>query len=281
MTLLRRLLLLLWGTALFAGPPQRPPSRVVSQTVGTDELLLALARPEQVAALSHISRSPDYSAAAKEAAAYPQLRNSDAESVLSFRPDLVLLASYTRAETKDLLRRAGVRILEFDHFDSLEDTYANLRLLGDALGRRERAEAVIRDCQARVAALEKRLAGAAPVWVIAPSPYGLIGGRHTTFDDVCQHAGAINAAAAAGLEGHAPTPSEQVLGWRVDALVLEGSDGPGALARVRELPPFKFLPATRAGRYALLPGPLMSSVSQYRVDAYEALARALHPDRFK
>ena len=36
--------------------PTRAPVRVVSQTVGTDELLLALAEPEQVAALSHLAR---------------------------------------------------------------------------------------------------------------------------------------------------------------------------------------------------------------------------------
>jgi len=40
--------------ALMAAPAiAGPPRRVVSQTVGTDELLLALADPAQIAALSH------------------------------------------------------------------------------------------------------------------------------------------------------------------------------------------------------------------------------------
>ena len=53
------------------------------------------------------------------------------------------------------------------------------------------------------------------------------------------------------------------------------------------VPPFgrirtdHFLPAFKAGRIVVIPGPLMSTVSHHRIEAYEALARALHPERFK
>jgi len=39
--------------------------------------------------------------------------------------------------------------------------------------------------------------------------------------------------------------------------------------------------ALRKGRLVELPGPLMSATSQARLDAYEALARALHPEAFR
>ena len=58
------------------------PVRVVSQTVGTDELLLAVAAPEQIAALSHIAREPSFSAVAEEARAYPAIEVGDAETIL-------------------------------------------------------------------------------------------------------------------------------------------------------------------------------------------------------
>jgi iron complex transport system substrate-binding protein len=41
------------------------PVRVVSQAVGTDELLVALALPEQIAALSHISKQAEFSPVAE------------------------------------------------------------------------------------------------------------------------------------------------------------------------------------------------------------------------
>ncbi len=255
------------------------PRRVVSQAVGTDELLLALAAPGQIAALSNLGRDARYSPVATEAKAYPALKDSDAESVLACHPDLVLAASWTRPETLALLRRAGVRLLVLDRFDSLDDVYADLRLLGQALGREAQAEALIARCRTRVAALQQRLQGVRPVRVLAASVYPFTAGAGTTFQDLCDHAGALNVAAEAGLKGHQPTPTERLLVWNPEVLVAD--DEPDIRARLGQLPSYRLLPAFRAGRLVLLPGPLMSSVSHHRIDAYEALARALHPERFR
>lgn len=275
---MRRAFLCLFASVLLAaGMPQR----VVSQALGTDELLLALADRGQIAALSHLATDPKFSPVVQEAAAYPRLKDSDAESVLRHRPDLVLMASYTRAETRALLQRSGVRVVVLERFDTFEDLCANARIVGEALGRRARAEQVVAAWRARVDALAARLKGAAPVRVIAPSTYGFLAGRDTTFDDVCRHAGALNVAAEAGLQGHAPTPSEAMLGWRIDALVISDDERGDIAGRLAELPPYKFLAATKAKRFVRISGPAMSSVSQARLEAYEQLARALHPERFR
>ncbi len=276
---MRRLWLLLLLLALSPLRAAGPPQRVVSQAVGTDELLLALADPGQIAALSNLGRDARYSPVAGEAKAYPTLKDSDAESVLSHRPDLVLAASFTRPETLALLRRAGVRLLVLDRFDTLEDVYADLRLLGQTLGHPGRAEALIAQCRARVDALAQRLKGVRPVRVLAASIYPFTAGAGTTFQDLCDHAGAINVAAEAGLKGHQPTPTERLLTWNAEVLVAD--DEPAIRERLAQIPSYRLLPAFRAGRLVLLPGPLMSSVSHHRIDAYEQLARALHPDRFK
>ena len=274
--MIRRLVLaLLLALPLLAAPPQR----VVSQAVGTDELLLALADPGQIAALSHISHQAEFSPVAAEAQRFPALKDSDAESVLRYRPDLVLAASFTRPETLALLRRAGVRLVVLDRFETLEDVYASLRLLGRELGQEARAEALIARCRARVDALAARLKGARPVRVLSAGVYPFTSGLGTTFQDLCDHAGALNVAAEAGLKGHAPTPSEKLLIWNVEVLV--GSGGETIRAQLAAIPHYRSLPAFKAGRLVLLPGPMMSSVSHHRIEAYEALARALHPERFR
>jgi iron complex transport system substrate-binding protein len=273
---MRFLALLLSAALLFGAPPRR----VVSQTVGTDELLLALADSTQIAALSHLARDPAFSPVAREAERFPALKDSDAESVLRFRPDLVLAASYTRPETLALLRRAKVPLLILERFETLEDTRANIRRLGSRLGREAEAEALLARMQARTDALRGRLAGAAPVRVLAASVFPFTAGSDTTFQDLCDHAGALNVAAEAGLKGHQPTPAEAVLGWRAEVLVASGED-PAIASRLAQIPPYKFLPALKAGRVVRIPGPLMSATGHHRLDAYEALARALHPERFK
>jgi iron complex transport system substrate-binding protein len=216
---------------------------------------------------------------AAEAKRFPAIKDSDAESVLRFHPDLVLTASYTRPETLALLRRAGVRLVVLDRFDSLEDVYASLRILGRELGQDDRAEAVIAQCRVRVEALATRLKGVRPVRVLSAGLYPFTAGAGTTFQDLCDHAGALNVAAEAGLQGHAPTPSEKLLVWRVEVLVAAGDDP--IQSRLGELPHYRALPAFKAGRVVVIPGPMMSTVSHHRIATYEALARALHPERFR
>ena len=184
-------------------------------------------------------------------------------------------------ETVALLRRAKVGLVVMDQFDSLDDLFANARRVGQALGRQDRAEQLIRDWRARVAALAQRLQGRKPVRVVAVGFYPFTAGSGTTFQDICDHAGALNVAAEAGLKGHAPTPNEKVLSWKVDVLVAPWEEGMDLQARLRDLPPYKFMQAFRQGRVVALPGALMASTSQARLDAYEWLARALHPEAFR
>jgi iron complex transport system substrate-binding protein len=277
---MRRILLVLL-LALPALLGAGSPARVVSQTVGTDDLLMAIAAPGQIAALSHLARDARYSPAARQAGRFPCLRTGEAEDILRFRPDLVLVASYTQAETVALLRRAKVQLLVVDRFDSLEDLFANARRIGQAMGRQERAEQLIREWRDRVEALERRLRGCKPVRVLAVGFYPFTAGSGTTFQDLCDHAGAVNVAAEAGLKGHAPTPGEKILRWRVDVLVAPGEEGMDMRARLKDLAPYKFMDAFRRGRVVELPSALMASTSQARLDAYDRLARALHPEAFR
>jgi len=279
---LKRAAFLLLGLgSILRGAPSA--ERVVSQTVGTDELLLAVAEPGQIAALSHLARDPEYSAVADEASGFPQLQlNGDAESVLKFQPTLVLCADYSRPELVAQLRRAGVQVLIFDHYATIEDAYANLRVLGRVLGDGERAEKVIAGCQRRVAALERRLKGLAPAGVIAPSTYGLIPGANTTFQDLCDHSGAENLATTLGhLVGNAPQPSEDMLVWPIDFVVVSGKGVAGALAPFRDLPPYEYLEVVRASHAVLLPPWVLGCVSHHRILGYEIMAQALHPEAFK
>lgn len=258
--------------------------RVVSQTVGTDEWLLAVAAPEQVAALSHLANDPQFSAVAREAANFERLRQGDAETILRHRPTLVLFTDYSRAELVEQVRRAGVEVMMFDRYASYEEALANLRRLGARLGpeAERRAERVVAEGERRRAALRARLAGVRPVRVVAPSIYGVMAGGGTTFQDLCEAAAADNLGhTLAGLVGHAQPPAERLLTWPVERLVLSGDGAAAALEPFKKLPPYQFMPAVREGRAVVLAPWMLGCVSHRRIEAYEALARALHPERFK
>lgn len=257
--------------------------RVVSQTVGTDEFLLAVAEPEQIAALSHLATDVNFSAVAEEAQGFPRLgRADDAEAILAFRPTHVLFTDFSRSELVAQMRKTDVTVIVFDRYETLDDAYSCLRLLARELGTEKRAEAVIAECEERVRRLRNRLAGARPVRVIAPSTYGVIPGAKTTFQDLCDFAVAENLAATiGGLVGHAEPPLEQMLTWPVEMVVVAGASLEEALAPLRQIPPYAFMPAVQEGRAALLKPYQLSCVSHLRIRGYERLARELHPEAFR
>ncbi|MEJ6601691.1 MAG: ABC transporter substrate-binding protein [Opitutaceae bacterium] len=263
---------------------QAEPLRVVSQTVGTDELLLAVAAPEQIAALSHIAREKEYSAVADEAVNYAQIGRGDAETILKFRPDLVLVADYSRGELVSQLKRAGVELMSFDQYATMDDALENLRRLARRLGpdAEVRAADVIANVEQRMTTLADRLEGVRPVKVIAPSTYGIISGGGTTFQDLCNHAAAENLAITVGeLTGHADIPRERMLTWPVEQVVLAGYDLEQTIEPFLTLIPFRFMEAVKERRVALIEPYMFGSVSHYRLDGYEQLARQLHPERFE
>lgn len=260
---------------------QELPQRVVSQTVGTDELLIDLCEPHRIAALSFLSKNPSYSDVVIAAQRFPQIQDGSAEQILKYKPDLVLFSNYSRPELVEQIKRAGIPILVFDRFNTLEDVYRNIRILGTALGRTKAAESLIRQCEDRVTALRSRLQGVVPRRVLAPSSYHYLAGSQTTFQDLCDHAGAINVAGEAGLRGHSPTPTETLMRWKVDYLVISDIEVPEKLATLRKHPSFGALSATQAGRVILLPEVLLSSVSHRRIRGYEMMAQQLHPESFR
>jgi iron complex transport system substrate-binding protein len=128
----------------------------------------------------------------------------------------------------------------------------------------------------RVAGLERRLAGRPRVAALAPTTYGVLAGRGTTFDDLCARAGADNLAVTLGkLEGFARLPTEAMLAWPVEVFVVGGESG-----EFQRTPPYPQMMARRDIRVVRLAPWMLGCVTHRRVDAYEALARELHPEAF-
>src|SRR6058998_3102452 len=87
------------------------PRRVVSFNQCGDQLVLALADPEQIAGLSPYAADPSLSAVAEKAKAFPRL-DWQAESTIALQPDLVLIGQNDRPVTKHILRAQGLRMYE-------------------------------------------------------------------------------------------------------------------------------------------------------------------------
>src|SRR5690606_26804811 len=128
--------LALFAPTALAEPPSRPPSRVVSMNLCTDQLAMMLAAPGQLVSVSHLARDPLSSSMVEEAAAYPENRGQ-AEQIFLMKPDLVLAGTYTSLASVNLLRGLGVPVVQVAPVNSLDGVSEQIILIGQALGREE------------------------------------------------------------------------------------------------------------------------------------------------
>ncbi|MEM6382597.1 MAG: ABC transporter substrate-binding protein [Pseudomonadota bacterium] len=127
------------------------PQRIVSLNTCTDQLVLALADPDQIVGLSRFAGDERLSHAADKAQPYPHLP-ADAEAVLALEPDLVFAGRFTDGATKQMLRRLGLEVIEVPFVRTLEEAQAVIIDVGRAVGRPARSEALIADIDGAFAA---------------------------------------------------------------------------------------------------------------------------------
>ncbi len=130
--------------ALWAGtaPASDAPRRIVSFNLCADQLVVALADPDQIAGLSPYATDPALSVVANKARAF---RKADwqAESTLLLEPDLVLIGPNDRSVTRRMLTAQGLRVVETGFVSDFDSARKQIREMAALLGHPERGEKLI------------------------------------------------------------------------------------------------------------------------------------------
>ena len=181
-----------------AAAPSHPPKfeRIMSLKLCTDELLMDLAQPAQIASISYLSREK---AALNlwPMAAGLAVNHNTAEEVLAVHPDLVLTDEFTSPAMHEVLARSGARVVEVPAAENFDQIRAVTRQVGDAVGARAKAEALI----AHMDETLRQLAAAAPKQAIRVAGWGgggFVPGRRDLFNAILSAAGGINIAGDQG-----------------------------------------------------------------------------------
>ena len=140
--------LFLWATSTHA-----KPQKIVSLNLCTDQLLMLLADPNQIASLSKIVDDPNVSLLADKSAKF-QKNRGDAEEIFMESPDLVVAGVYTEKATVQMLKSLDVRVEIFPIEQNFEDILKNIRKMGELVGHSDRAKIMIDDFNQRLAELK-------------------------------------------------------------------------------------------------------------------------------
>ena len=255
-----------------------PPRRILSFNVCTDQLVVALADPSQIAGLSPYAADPSMSTVADKARAFRRV-NWQAELTIPLNPDLVLVGfSWERSMMQQMLRALGFNVVRIDEVADFAGARVQIRKVAALVRHPQRGEALI----AEIEAARQRLARARRP--LATTTALLVGNGGYTVGPASLAAALMKEAgldpppgAPAGYGGFVPL--EKLIELRPDVLVmsnaLELPDGQGAVylthPALQKLYPMNrriILPT----RYTICGGPSLVAAFDYLTEVVTRLA---------
>jgi len=198
-----------------------PPRRIVSMNPCVDAVLMEIADPAQIAAISHYSQDPRATSIPLDRALrYPAVSDS-AEDVVGAAPDLVIAGPHVSIQTIAALRRLGIPLMQLPVPESVAENKAQISEIAVRIGR-SRAGAAL---NARIdAAMAASGWSAAPIDALIWQGSGLVPGTGTLADELMAHTGFRNMSGEMGLRKWDILPLEGLLSHPPDVLLAGRAD---------------------------------------------------------
>ena len=262
------------------------PLRIVTISLGHDEVTYALVPRGRVVAANIFTQNPDQSNVAHLASGLPVI-TSDAEVIVAQSPDIVIASPFTSLELIDALERIGLVVLQTDLHNDTDGRRQDILLLGYAYGEVERAIEVVKEVEEREAALRA-------VWESKPEGERLrvlsatlysdslyTAGAGSTEGEIINAAGGINVAAEAGLENNPIISFESLIAMDPEVIFIPQPTEFGGEDFLNDLlanPALASVPAIRDGRVFMADPKYFTTLSFWNLRGAEELARDLWPE---
>ena len=278
------------GTALIIA---KKPQRIVSVTLPTDEILLALVEKQRLAAVTGFSQDGAVSNIAAQVSDVPvKLSQLNVEVIVSLRPDIVFVADWSDASSVRQLRDAGLAVYQFKSPFAVKEIQAGIARIAAAVGEEVKGKALVQWMEGKLAAVARRLAGLPPgkrLTVMDYNTWSSSMGRGSSWDEIVRLAGLENAVAGLSADqyGSVPISKEKLLELDPSILILPGwvyGDPAGAdsfYSTILNDPALRHMKAVREARVHRIAERTKSSTSQYMVFAVEELAHYAYPELFR
>jgi iron complex transport system substrate-binding protein len=198
--------------ALAAGLP-----RIASMNVCTDQLLVPLADPQQIAGLSRFSRD-GWQSSAGDSRRFPIL-SGGAEDLLVLKPDIVVASLFDKRSTRELLRDNGLHLAEFPVPRNLDEVKDQIRAMGEIVRHPDRANAEIARLDATVARARQAIADKR-YRVLPVSRRGWVSGSDSFVGSVLTEAGLFNAAGDLGVASGGFASLEAIVNLKPDLILV-------------------------------------------------------------
>ncbi len=130
---------------------------VISINLCTDQMVMLLADPSQIRALSSLSQDEAGSYYHEKAQEFAQAEPR-AEDILPRSPDVVMTGPYNSQYTLSLLDELGIRVETLEIADSVESMFDNIHRMGSILHQQARADSLIASLRQKLVQIDERVA---------------------------------------------------------------------------------------------------------------------------
>ncbi len=258
----------------FASAALAAPTRIVSTSLCGDGYVLALAEPQNIAALSW--QADTKLSSAPETLRKKKRGRADAERLVALGPDLVVLGPGDLLRSTTAVQKAGANVIALNWVEDFKGVFNNIEALGVALDRQTTAQKSIARIKARLAILENRHSqNQVRPRVLYLMPGGAGAGEGVFVDHAIRAAGGINHGATLGIKGWGKVPLEKLALDPPDLILTSFfNTGYPSVVDMRSRHPL-LVKALKSIPTAHIPARHWVCAGPHLIDAAEAIANAL------
>ncbi len=193
---------------------------IVSLNPCTDAILVEVADPSQLLALSHYSHDPKATSMDLTVARRFAVTGGTVEEVLALNPDIVVGSTYMPVATRIALERLGIRVEAVGVTNTVQDSRDQIEQLAKAAGHPERGAALIATIDSSLA---KSASDAKSLSAVVWQQGGIVPGEGALISDLLRRTGFTSHSAARGLGQADYLPLEELLADPPDVILTAGS----------------------------------------------------------
>jgi iron complex transport system substrate-binding protein len=254
----------------------RPFRRIAAGSTVADRLLLDLAEPQRIVALTEFGQH--HSLAGYRYGDRPLIKSlDDTESLLALKADLLLVNNYGDQARVARLRESGLAVFDLGEMRGIATLLPNIRAVAALLGDSSRGAAYERALLRRLDSVAAPLLGKKRRRAMYVSIYGdrLFGGTSgTNYHDILAFAGLDDVAATARFQGWPQYGAEELLALDPPLIVTK----PGMRRLLCAQPELDRLRAcVAADGFVEIAGALLDDPGPAMLDAAEAVFAAAYP----
>jgi iron complex transport system substrate-binding protein len=260
-----------------------PPARIVSLAPSTTEIVCAVGACDKLVGVDQFSDFP------AEVKTLPKLSdgfNPNYEQIVAAKPDLVLVAGITSPDAIKKLDELKLPLLVIGAEKTTLDTIkSEIKMVGAAVGKADKADAVVNAMEIKIAAVEQKIAQAKnkprvfweldatdPAKPFTPGPGSFIA-------ELIVRAGGENIAHNAS----SPYPqlnAEEIIQQNPQVIILSDAAYGVAPESVGKRPGWDVIDAVKNNKVFPIDDNLVSRPGPRVADGLEAAAKLIHPELF-